>query len=91
MDNKPLQAFYFIKDILAQTTLLSHPKADAPICILTDASDVAVELSYNSMSIMSGNLFLISQGNLNLLRQGTVPSTENHYQYILPQNTFFIL
>ena len=30
------------------------------------------DLSYNSMSLMSGNLFLISQENLNLPRQGTV-------------------
>ena len=37
-----LQAFYLIKDMLAETTLLSHPKPDAPLCIMTDASNVAV-------------------------------------------------
>ena len=42
MDNKALQTFYLIKDNLTQATLLSHPKADAPICIMTNASDVAV-------------------------------------------------
>ena len=34
--------FNKIKDILASATLLSHPKPDAPLCIATDASDVAV-------------------------------------------------
>ena len=37
-----LQAFYLMKDILAEATLLSHPKPDAPLCIMTDASNVAV-------------------------------------------------
>ena len=37
-----MQAFYLIKDILAEATLLSHPKPDAPVCIMTDASNVAV-------------------------------------------------
>ena len=35
-------AFATIKEALADATLLSHPKADAPTCIMTDASDVAV-------------------------------------------------
>lgn len=37
-----LEALYLVKDILVQSTLLSHPKVDAPICIMTDASNVAV-------------------------------------------------
>ena len=37
-----LQGFYLIKDILAEATLLSHPKPDAPFCIMTDASNIAV-------------------------------------------------
>ena len=36
-------AFEEIKDALAKTTLLVHPKSDAPINVMTDASDVAIE------------------------------------------------
>ena len=35
-------AFHRIKDVLADATLLVHPKPDAPICLITDASDTAV-------------------------------------------------
>ena len=40
--SEALTAFISIKDALANATLLSHPKPDAPTCIVTDASDVAV-------------------------------------------------
>jgi len=36
------KAFVDIKHALAQATLLFHPKPDAPTCIMTDASNVAV-------------------------------------------------
>lgn len=36
------QAFTSIKAHIARATLLRHPKADAPTCLLTDASDIAV-------------------------------------------------
>ena len=35
-------AFEEIKDALATTTLLVHPKPDAPINVMTDVSDVAI-------------------------------------------------
>ena len=35
-------AFHKIKNALADSTLLSHPKPDAELCLMTDASDVAV-------------------------------------------------
>ena len=35
-------AFTKIKDALADATLLVHPQPDAPTCLITDASDVAV-------------------------------------------------
>ena len=35
-------AFEEIKNTLAKTTLLVHPKSDAPIIVMTDASDVAI-------------------------------------------------
>lgn len=35
-------AFKQIKDLLAQATLLNHPTSEAPISIMTDASNVAV-------------------------------------------------
>ena len=35
-------AFTSIKEALANTTLLAHPAPDAPTCIMTNASDVAV-------------------------------------------------
>ena len=35
-------AFIAIKEALADATLLVHPQADAPTCLITDASDVAV-------------------------------------------------
>ena len=35
-------AFLDIKEALAQAALLSHPKPDAPTCIVTDASNIAV-------------------------------------------------
>ena len=37
-----ITAFTSIKETLANVTLLFHPKSDAPTCIMTDASDVAV-------------------------------------------------
>ena len=35
-------AFTTVKNTLADTTLLVHPQADAPTCLVTDASDTAV-------------------------------------------------
>ena len=35
-------AFEQAKELLATATLLNHPAPDAPTCIMTDASDVAV-------------------------------------------------
>lgn len=35
-------AFHKIKTALADATMLSHPKHDADLCLMTDASDVAV-------------------------------------------------
>ena len=40
--SEALTAFTSIKDALADATLLSHPKPDAPTCIVTDASNEAV-------------------------------------------------
>ena len=37
-----LAAFATVKDALANTTLLVHLKSDAPTCIVTDASDLAI-------------------------------------------------
>ena len=37
-----MQAFYLIKDILAEANLLSHPKPGAPFCIMTDALNFTV-------------------------------------------------
>ena len=31
-----------MKDTLAEATLLTHPKLDAPTCLMMDASDTAV-------------------------------------------------
>ena len=60
-----LQALYLIKDILAQTAFLSHPKPDAPLWIMTDASNVAVGavLQHNNKSIMYGNHYHIAHAN----------------------------
>ena len=40
--DEAVSAFNKTKDALADATLLTHPKLDAPTCIMTDASDVAV-------------------------------------------------
>ena len=40
--NEAVNAFNTIKEVLAQATLLAHPKPDAPLSIATDASDVVV-------------------------------------------------
>ena len=37
-----LAAFKATKEALANTSLLSYPKADVPTCLMTDASDTAV-------------------------------------------------
>ena len=42
LDEAALQSFNSVKTALAKATLLSHPKPDAPLCIMVDASDVAV-------------------------------------------------
>ena len=41
-DDKSLAAFNGTKEALAQATLLSYPKAEAPTCLMTDASNTAV-------------------------------------------------
>ena len=41
-DDTTNTAFQTIKDTLANATLLVHPEPNAPTCIMTDASDVAV-------------------------------------------------
>ena len=41
-DDTTNTAFQTIKDTLANATLLVHPELNAPTCIMTDASDVAV-------------------------------------------------
>ena len=40
--SEAIAAFHQVKDRLARATLLFHPKSDAPINIMTDASDLAV-------------------------------------------------
>ena len=40
--NAALIAFTTTKEALAKASLLSYPKPDAPICLMTDASDTAV-------------------------------------------------
>lgn len=42
LDEKALSAFALIKAKLSEATLLVHPRADAPLCLLADASDVGV-------------------------------------------------
>ena len=42
LSHDALEAFEAIKSALSQATLLVHPKKDAPVCLLTDASDVGV-------------------------------------------------
>ena len=39
-----IKALTDIKQALAQATLLLHPKQDSPTCIMTDASNVALQL-----------------------------------------------
>ena len=41
-NDNAISAFVAIKEALANATLLSHPKPDAPTSIITDASDIAV-------------------------------------------------
>ncbi|CAI8021667.1 Retrovirus-related Pol polyprotein from transposon opus, partial [Geodia barretti] len=41
-DQATTAAFTAVKDVLATSTLLSHPKPFAPTCIMADASDRAV-------------------------------------------------
>ena len=42
MDRTTTEAFIAAKQALVQATLLVHPKPDAPISIISDASDNAV-------------------------------------------------
>ena len=42
LSHDALEAFEAVKSALSQATLLVHPKKDAPVCLLTDASDVGV-------------------------------------------------
>ena len=41
-NEQALTAFHSTKEALTSATLLSHPKAEAPTCLMTDASDVVV-------------------------------------------------
>ena len=41
-DDAAVSSFNATKDALAKATLLSYPKLDVPICLMTDASDTAV-------------------------------------------------
>lgn len=48
-----VMAFYNVKEALANATLLVHPEHDAPMCIMTDASDSAY---FNSTYKTNGSL-----------------------------------
>ena len=41
-NEESLQAFSTIKQAIANVSLLSHPHANAPMNIMTDASDIAI-------------------------------------------------
>ena len=43
------------KDLLAKATLLNHPTPDAPTCVMTDASDVAVGAVLQQLQMDYGN------------------------------------
>ena len=47
-------AFQEIKDALANTTLLVHPQPDAPINVMTDASDITIGEFRNSTWTVNG-------------------------------------
>ena len=40
LDEKSLSAFEEVKGRLLEATLLVHPKAEAPLCLVVDAADV---------------------------------------------------
>lgn len=52
-------AFTQIKDAFADATLLVHPQLDAPMCLLTDASDVAVTTTEGQFGVVADRLFLM--------------------------------
>ena len=77
-------AFRDTKEALANASLLTHPKPDAPTSIVTDASEVAVgAVLQQHISIKSGAPLHTSQESCNLLRPATVPSTGNSWGHTL--------
>jgi len=76
---KDLAAFNEVKSVLAQATLLVHMKADAPICLPTDASDVGVGgvLQQHIQYMESGNRYPCSPSVCNQLTLATAPSDTN--------------
>ncbi len=47
--DEALSAFHKTKEALAEATLLTHPKLNAPTCLMTDASNTAVGVSASAI------------------------------------------
>ena len=71
-------AFSATKKALANASLLFHPKPNAPISIMTDASDMAVGAVLQQQ--LDGILLPIFQRSLNQQRHVTAPLTRNSWQ-----------
>ena len=81
-------AFDKIKVTLAQSTMLSHPQPDAELCLMTDASNVAVGAVLQQRLTTTGN-HLVSFPNVsNPLKPVTVHSDVSYSQCIFPSAIF---
>ena len=85
------ESFHLIKDTLANVFLLFHWKADAPLNIMTDAYDSAVEAVFQQFVDNTWQHFPISHVNSNQLKLVTAPTIENSLLFICPSNIFKIL
>ena len=80
-----LTSFQATKDALALATLLSYPMPDAPTCVATDASNVAVgAVLQQYIGGIHGSQSPFSRKVCDLLRLGTVLSIENCLQQTFP-------
>ena len=83
-------AFNDIKEALANATLLVHPKPNAPLNFMTDASNVAqpLEQSCSNFWMTSGVHYLISPENYHQQNSDTVHLTANSWPCIVQSATF---
>ena len=88
MSEEATTAFSTIKESLANTTLLTHPKPFAPTCIMSDASDMAVGAALQQqIEGVWHPILYFSKKTSTSTNPVIVRSTANTLRYFVQSNT----